>query len=712
MSVLSRYYELLTFVTIANGEVKEINPDTPYTIVYYQDSRMLSQSTGLIRGIIGEPKYIVTIPLDAEDVNYSTIINTSSIVSIDPYSFDAHFDDFNNWIGVEVAEHNCIQLRVKFVNAESIVMVEQGKTYEVGFISSGNGGRNYVTATGKVKSILRNTTKEAMPSHMNHFTNDTDYIIVFDFGEQFGSSIISVNVVDIRVIRPYIDPIKYSIELLNELHTEVEAHKGYHIDKREYTYRSYSAYKEAYTKALEVLTTNGALLTDTIIHTALENFRSAHTALQDTDDEYDIVEYDKDNNMVRCNESIYPVVLIGRGDKCADLIHYTNFGSRRVTHIKDTTKLEIYWSGLEPRPNDKPAPDENIIAQVRNNLFRNNPEIDMHGKLRNKGNIFIIDCNGLECLDLGIKVIVTESMGEEAIISKYPSKLPLVSPTAIVRNSTIRDVFVSGFSSDAISRNAHLTIIDSDITDITVGSCLATTYADEQLKDIKAKIPYIGCKDAVVNLYSTRCENIWCGGIQTRTFSTCLNVVGKCNINTIYASGITDYIRDTDIRVTNLDMPDNIANIDTIVACAHDATIDKVSMRIKGKVREIIAGAYQSHILAKVIKPSNSPAISIEVACIGCIDKLYKGYSKGEELPKDWISIVCPQILQNEYTAPIIPEEPEPEPGESEDSNVGETDPGNNENTDANNNEDKEEDTVSTSGDSDGNFEGVEEELD
>ena len=123
MSVLSRYYELVTFVTIANGEVKEIDPDKPYTVVYYQDDRMLSQSTGLIRGVVGEPKYIVVVPLDAEDVNYATLINTSTIISIDSYSFDAHFDNFNNWIGVEVTEHNAIQMRVKFVNAESIVMV-------------------------------------------------------------------------------------------------------------------------------------------------------------------------------------------------------------------------------------------------------------------------------------------------------------------------------------------------------------------------------------------------------------------------------------------------------------------------------------------------------------------------------------------------------------------------------------------------------------
>ena len=74
MSVLSRYYELLTFVTIANGEVKEIDPDKPYTVVYYQDSRMLAQSTGLIRGVIGEPDVIVTIPLDAEEQELSFLL--------------------------------------------------------------------------------------------------------------------------------------------------------------------------------------------------------------------------------------------------------------------------------------------------------------------------------------------------------------------------------------------------------------------------------------------------------------------------------------------------------------------------------------------------------------------------------------------------------------------------------------------------------------
>lgn len=663
MSVLSRYYELLTFVTIANGEVKEIDPDKPYTVVYYQDSRMLAQSTGLIRGVIGEPDVIVTIPLDAEDVNYATIISTRTIVSIDPYSFDAHFDNFNNWIGVEVAEHNCIQMRVKFVNAESIVMVEEGKTYEVGFIYKGNGGSNYITATGKVKSILRNTTKEAMPSHSNHFTNDIDYIVVFDFGEQLNSSIVSVNVIDIRVIKPYINPIRYDVGLLNELYTEVEAHKGYSIDRREYTHRSYTRYKEAYLKALEVITTNEANLTNAVLQSVLEDLKSAFGGLQDIDDEYDIVQYDKESHTLSCNESIYPVLLMGIGEDCIEVVSYTNFGSKRIKHINNTNELYVQWSGFEPIT-DRPKPDEDMVEQIRKEFFEVRPTLN---HAMGSGQLFIMNCNMAD-LDLGIRVEVVESMGEEALISKLPSRMPLSSPATYIEGCNISNVYVSGYGVDTVSRYGNIVIRNSKFGDIIIGGCNSSLYDYEEGIGVEdMAIPTYHCDYLDMQMYSSDCDNLWCGGIGTKTSNVYLHIRGLCNIGTLYASGLNEsLIHDVDIRIvtdTDEGLYLGIPEIEDFIGCDYNAAVSKLRVYNEGHIKHFSPAAFEIHTDSEIITSEETPlpAIVVEFAKTAVIDEFYKAYSKGELLPDKELKICCPKILMNEYDRPTTEETPDSE---------------------------------------------------
>lgn len=653
MSVLSRYYELLTFVTIANGEVKEINPDTPYTIVYYQDSRMLSQSTGLIRGIIGEPKYIVTIPLDAEDVNYSTIINTSSIVSIDPYSFDAHFDDFNNWIGVEVAEHNCIQLRVKFVNAESIVMVEQGKTYEVGFISSGNGGRNYITATGKVKSILRNTTKEAMPSHMNHFTNDTDYIIVFDFGEQFSSSIISVNVVDIRVIRPYIDPIKYSIELLNELQRTVDTYKSFQIDWRDFTHRSYVKYEKALLQALMVLNTNQATLTNNTIMDALDNLKAAYDGLHDTEKEYDIVEYDKDNNVLLCNESIYPVIIKGNGKNCVEVIYYTNFGSRRHMHINNSDILEVMWSGYDPyRYSRYPSPDENIISEVRKDIVLH---ISTSKSYPENCRLFIIDCN-LPEVNLGMRIeYVDSNIGDKFMIAKFKNKLPLASPVVYIEDSEITDLRVSGYTLDSVSMHGNVTLKKCCVENVLIGGSSAAPFTEAVQANHH---PYPNCFDTTVVIEDSTCNYITCGGNDTKTDKITLEIIGDTNIGYLNTGGIINsYTSAVKVHIKESTETKGVPEIRDLYICSgkHN-TVKNISIYSEGIIDCIMVGDITEESSCVIESLSPNPSVNIELAKGGIASEIRRGYSNGELVPYEYVSTTYPAVLSNEFA--IIEEPP------------------------------------------------------
>lgn len=657
MSVLSRYYELLIFVTIANGEVKEINPDTPYTIVYYQDSRMLSQSTGLIRGIIGEPKYIVTIPLDAEDVNYSTIINTSSIVSIDPYSFDAHFDDFNNWIGVEVAEHNCIQLRVKFVNAESIVMVEQDKTYEVGFISSGNGGRNYVTATGKVKSILRNTTKEAMPSHMNHFTNDTDYIIVFDFGEQFSSSIISVNVVDIRVIRPYIDPIKYSIELLNQLQLTVDTYKSFQIDWRDFTHRSYVKYEKALLQALTVLTTNQATITNNMIRDALDNLKAAYDGLHDTENEYDIIEYEKDGNVLLCNESIYPVIIKGAGNNCVEVIYYTNFGSSRHLHIDNSDTLEVVWSGYDPdRYPQCPPPDENIIAEVRKGIVHYIPESDLYPE---NCRLFIMNCN-LHEVNLGMRVeYIDSNIGDKFLVAKFKNKLPLASPVVYIKGSEITDLRVSGYTLDSVSMYGNVTLKSCHIENVLIGGSSAVPFT-ETVQDYQ--YPYPNCFDTTIVIDDSTCDYVTCGGNETRTDKVTLEIIGATNIGYLNTGGIINsHTSAIKVNIKEMIETKGVPEIRDLYICSgkHN-TVKNISIYSEGIIDCIMVGDITEESSCVIESLSPNPAVNIELAKGGIVSEIRRGYSNGELVPYDYVSTAYPAVLSDEFA--IIEEPPTEEP--------------------------------------------------
>ena len=341
MHILEKYYNLLTEIKIANNEVVTIDPDKPYTVVYLIDGRTCTQVTGIIRGVKGEDKLIVTIPLDADNVNLANIIETSTITKITEYSFEAHFENFNNWIGVEVAERSRIDLRVKFTGGENIVSVEQGNRYSIGYVEKVNGVINYVTGIGTIRSIIRSTTREAMPQHINHFTNDIDYMLVVKFDDV--DDLKSINVIDIRHII-----LAYTVDEASTIDTEplrdlIAAANEAVVDPNLYLHRTYDAYLRALNDAYRLLAASKIYEEDVTM--AYNNLKRAMDGLLLKADEKDLITYSKKDNTLYCDESGCQILIEGIMESEArfnKIKFFTNFGTEKEIVAPDG--LNVFWS--------------------------------------------------------------------------------------------------------------------------------------------------------------------------------------------------------------------------------------------------------------------------------------------------------------------------------------------------------------------------------
>lgn len=502
MHILEKYYDLLTEITIANNEVVTIDPDKPYTIVYLVDDRQCAQVTGIIRGVLGESKLIVTIPLDADNVNLANIIETERIVKIIPYSFQAHFENFNNWIGVEVSEKSRIDLRVKFVGGESIVSVEQGSTYNIGYVSKKDGVINYITGTGTVRSIIRSTTKETMAEHINHFTNDIDYILVVKMDDI--DDLQSINVIDIRTISLVYNIPSVSVDK-SKLNDAILGATALNLDEKLYTHKSYDAYLRALNSAYKVQINTIATSQD--VTTAVDNLNKAVFDLKLLANEVDLITYVKDTNTLYCDESAYQIVVEGidiSDAKFNKIKFFTNFGTEKEIVVPGG--LNVFWSHF----------GENVDTA----LDKSDKIKDFNGFIKRPYNLIFEKANLAEVY-LGYRARATITKDG---ITNYRNNTVKVE----FNETTATNVYGGGYGNNYLSAGNIITFQNRcKIDTVYAGNMIPLNGRDENI---------IAEKSCRISIMNSEVKTLYAGGVNNYSESVEIHI-NSSSVHTAFLTG-------------------------------------------------------------------------------------------------------------------------------------------------------------------------------
>lgn len=650
MSILAKHYKLIDKLVIANNETVNINPDTPYTVTYLISDRDCAQITGIIRGVMsGDIHTIVVIPLDAEDVNFATVIDTYKITKISSYNFQAHFENFNNWIGVEVAEKSRIDLRVRYTSGESIVAVEQGNTYNISYVEKVDGKVSLIEGTGKIKSIIRSTTKEALPQHINYFTNDIDYILVVDFANSnYASDVRSINVTEIRSIALALtDDMLISVDK-SELNVLILSCNSFKKD--DYAHASWDRLMSALVFGGQVNSNANATQED--VEKAIDMINKAIDDLKSIDDEYDLVEYDKESNTLYCHESYHQVLIKGKLDGEYNEIYYmTNFGSHKV--VAAARDLNIVWasSGVDIARR-KPRPKGRKLS------FNGDPS-----------NLFVCDDATINNAYLGHKIIRDKEDPEKVIDNSIIFK---------ASKCGINNIFFGGLDTDHVGtgNKAFLYAISGAQDYFSIYGKWHPLDIDEEAENLDTKLR----NNTVVCMGSCLDEESCMEEPETGML---LNVV-KSNLKEIYMGGINSYSKFCecalfDSAVLNIYMSGlgseaetlgsaiNMKNsrVGKIVYISEDAVINSTSVTVKKCfVDEIIVGADQDGPNAKFNlveeKEDGTTADNKLMLLMGdgtVVGDLWLGYSEGEPIPTDHIVITKEFLVKNDNDGLLVPNE-------------------------------------------------------
>lgn len=642
MSILAKHYKLVDKLTIANNEIVNIDPDTPYTVVYLISDRNCAQITGIIRGVMsGDSHMIVVIPLDTEDVNFATIVDTYKITKVSPYTFQAHFENFNNWIGVEVAEKSRIDLRVRYINGESIVPVEQGKTYNITYVEKVDGSINLIEGTGRIRSIIRSTTKEELPQHINCFTNDIDYILVVDFASSnYSSDVRSINVTEIRSIALALEDSSITTVDKSELAVAIAAYST--LDESLYAHASWDEFVRAYANAGRVNANPNA--TEEEVNSAIAKLNEAVENLQLLSDEYDLVEYDEETNTLYCHESPYQVVVTGRLDgEFNDIKYMTNFGTQKM--IEGKRSLNIVWasSGTDiarrkPRPKGK-----KFLVQ-------------------DPASLYITDGATIDNIYLGHKIIHDPDDPEKIIDNSIIFK---------AEKCGINNLFFGGLDTDHPgTRNKVFLYSVAGAEDFfnIYGKWQAIGAEEEAETNLEAKLKNNTCvfmgscldegscmveaeSDMLLNVVRSNLKEIYCGGINSYAkYNSC--AIYKSEILNLYTSGIG-----TESEVAGAYYNISESHIGNIVYIATGSVIHSTSVKTKSSlVDKILIGAYEedtdSMFRFTDPKPDGSSADNKLMLLMSegtVVNELMVGYSGGEKIPLDYIVVTKDILVKNDY---------------------------------------------------------------
>lgn len=647
MSILAKHYKLVDKLVIANNEIVNIDPDTPYTVTYLISDRDCAQITGIIRGVMsGDAHTIVVIPLDAEDVNFATIIDTYKITKISSYNFQAHFENFNNWIGVEVAEKSRIDLRVRYTTGESIVSVEQGSTYNISYVERVDGKINLVEGTGKIKSIIRSTTKEELPQHINYFTNDIDYILVVDFANSnYASDVRSINVTEIRSIALAIDTELTTVDK-TELNQLILACNSY--NKCDYAHASWDCFMSALVNAGNV--NSNANATDEDVAKAIERLNKAIEGLKAIADEYDLVEYDESTNTLYCHESKYQVVVTGKMDGELNEIQYmTNFGSQKAFMAK--RDLNIVWasSGTDiARRKPRPKGKKFFIQDPADLIVQDNATIDNvylghkivkdptdPEKVLDNSIIFKANRCGINNLFFGGLDIDHVGTGNKAFLFSVAGASDYFNIYGKWHN-------IGGdYEEDMQTRFKNNTIV-------FMGSCLDEESCMEEPES-----------DMLLNVVKCNLKQVYMGGINSYS-KFCQCAIYKSEIWELFGSGVGSE-SETLGAAYNISQS-HIANLTYI---ADDAVVHSTSAMLKSSVVDkIIMGATDDNPNSKLIvtdtkddgtEETNKLVLLLSEGTV--VDELHLGYSEGLPISTDNITVTRDILVKNDYDNLLIPDE-------------------------------------------------------
>ena len=642
MSILAKHYKLIDKLTIANNEIVNIDPDTPYTVVYLITDRDCAQITGIIRGVMsGDSHTIVVIPLDAEDVNFATIIDTYKITKVSPYTFQAHFENFNNWIGVEVAEKSRIDLRVRYINGESIVPVEQGKTYNITYVEKVDGKINLVEGTGRIRSIIRSTTKEELPQHINYFTNDIDYILVVDFANSnYSSDVRSINVTEIRSIALALEDSSLTTVDKSELNILILQCNSFNCSL--YAHATWDAFMKELVNAGNVNANANA--TQEEVQDAIDRLNKAIESLKPLSDEYDLVEYDEETNTVYCHESKYQVVVCGRMDgEFNDIKYMTNFGTQKMITAKRL--LNIVW------------------ASSGTDIARRKPRPEgWKFFVQDPANLLVVDGATVDNVYLGHRIIHDKD-----------------DPEKIVDNSIIFKAEKSGIN------NLFLGGLDTDHVGTGNKAFLYAVAGAEDYFNIYGKWQLIGGEEDDMNNLANKLKNntqVFMGScldeescMEDPETNMLLNIV-RCNLKEVYLGGINSYSKFNECAIyrseilnlyasgigTESEVEGSACNIKDchigdIHYIADGAVIHSTSISIKSSlIDNLVVGGDEDDTDTKFVTTYTKPDGTVEdnklmllMAEGTIVDELSLGYSEGEKISMDNIVVTKDILVRNDY---------------------------------------------------------------
>lgn len=642
-SILAEYYDLLTEIIIANGSKIKIDPDIPYTVTFYQDDRTLAQSTGIIRGIIGETHVISMIPLNKENSNYATIIDTYKIESIKTYTFNAHFTDFNNWVGVEVTENQSINMRIKYGGGESIVTVEQNKLYDVSYVTSANGEKYLTNGIGRVVSILRNAVRSAMPiNHSGHLTNPQDYIIQFDFGQDNFSDIKAVNVLDIRVIREYI-PAKLPVDS-SELKIFVSIEEQMHrLDQPElYVHHTFDKYKDAMMRAYAAI--RNPDITEQQLTRLTDELKRAVDGLRLVAYDKDLIEYDEEKNILYCNESPMTLVILGTEFDYQIVKYYTAFGARKKLRIKKNVSLFYTYAhvdydniSLKQDPEyEKLCPE---CLEIANKFKANHEQCSIIAVNASFGSVFLGK-------SFGYADIVDKDGNNYAVRPDGTTFLYGACPTyARFNNCTIEQFFLGGATKNTISDGNKAYFKSCHVALAYCGSYndeFVTDGASELEETIKDEL--ITYDRGSLDISDSTFEMISCTGIDSSTDIITLDIHGQSKIGRICGAFHGSKLNHADIFIRHMS---RVNSVNILYDESEITGLFLLRLSDFSNIGNVLVGAEAagaSHFKELI---DNKVMVSINLSDHSFIDNIKRGYDGETLVPKEKVLIDIPTCKVN-----------------------------------------------------------------
>lgn len=657
-SILANYYDILTEIIIANGTKVKIDPDKPYTVTFYRDDRTIGQSTGIIRGVIGETHTIVMIPLNKENVNYATIIDTYKIEDIKTYTFNAHFTEFNNWVGVEVAENQSIDVRIKYATGESIVRVETGITYEVSYVTSTNGEMYLKSGFGKVISISRSATREYMPNyHAGHFSNRTDYIIQFDFGETNKSCIESVNVLDIRTIRTYVEapvPVDRS-ELKTLIAIEEQMHR---LDTPElYVYHTFDHYKDAMMRAYAVIHNDKS--TEDDIDGALCDLKNAITNLRLEAYDKDLIEFNAEKGILYLNESKMPVRIVGSEFEEYQVVHYfTAFGSPKKLCVPNNISVfytypSVDFENIKPiTPEEKTPMCQDCLDTIQEfrakhtyaNIIVENARLGSVYLGRSYGYSSIPDKDG--------NMVAITPDGSPFLYGSVYNKAKFI-------NSHINELYLGGASKNTISDGAIVNIEGCEVTSIFGGSFSEEDQVfveGEETLDTPKDLPVY--ETSTINIKNSTVDTVYCTGVRNFSSNSCVIIDGRSTIKNIYGVTHGSLANNPTISINHNSIVDNIVGLET--GSKLTGKLD-ISLSNSAKVNKVTVGAEQPE-WGWFVEPEpeddqdeRKHMVNITLSMASEIGTIVRGYNGSNQVKDELVQITIPQckIGDNAFDTPL-----------------------------------------------------------